>query len=55
MKSTNNNTNFWSNYINLISWHKKPKKIFSNRNSFFSWFVDGKINVTYMKGLEEEK
>ena len=47
MKSTNNNTNFWSNYINLISWHKKPKKIFSNRNSFFSWFVDGKINVTY--------
>ena len=36
---------FWKKKINLISWKKKPKKIFElKKNTYPSWFSDGKIN-----------
>lgn len=39
---------FWKNKINLLSWKKKPKKIFKQKkNNYFEWFSDGKVNLTY--------
>ena len=39
---------FWKNKIDLLSWKKKPKKIFKQKkNNYFEWFSDGKVNLTY--------
>ena len=39
---------FWKNKIDLLSWEKKPKKIFKQKkNNYFEWFSDGKVNLTY--------
>jgi len=37
---------FWKKKSNIIFWNKKPNKIFSSqKNYFFKWFEDGKLNV----------
>ena len=39
---------FWRKQINILSWYKKPKKIFTlKKNNYFNWFEDGKLNLTY--------
>ena len=38
---------FWKKKANLLHWSKKPKKIFVKKEkNYFSWFEDGKINIT---------
>ena len=39
--------NFWKKKIDLISWHKKPKKIILKNQGRYKWFDDGKTNVAY--------
>ena len=37
---------FWRKQINILSWYKKPKKIFTlKKNNYFNWFEDGKLNL----------
>ncbi len=39
---------FWKKKINILSWKKKPKKIFNFKDKIYpSWFGDGKINIAY--------
>ncbi len=38
---------FWKKKANLLYWSKKPKKVFVKKEkNYFSWFEDGKINIT---------
>jgi acetyl-CoA synthetase len=36
---------FWFNQAKKLSWNFFPKKIFTKKNNYYSWFPDGKINL----------
>ncbi len=37
---------FWKKKLSLVDWKKKPKKILElNKNTQFSWFKDGELNL----------
>jgi acyl-coenzyme A synthetase/AMP-(fatty) acid ligase len=40
---------FWKNVSKDISWYKKPQEILTQRaNGYADWFVDGKLNMSYL-------
>lgn len=41
----NNISEFWKSKLNLISWKKKPNKIFELNKKQFFWFKDGELNL----------
>jgi acetyl-CoA synthetase len=46
MKKFNNIKKFWlKKSLELLYWGKKPNISFINKNNFFRWFVDGRLNV----------
>jgi len=39
--------NYWENKKNLVTWKRKPKKIYSLRVGKHYWYEDGLINASY--------
>lgn len=48
-ESVSNPEKFYSGYLDLIKWFKKPDKILSkDKNGFYRWFEGGKLNTSYL-------
>lgn len=47
-ESINNPNTFWKNQANALSWYEMPTRILSKTENGFSWFADGKLNLSYL-------
>ncbi len=47
-RSIENPEDFWKEQTQKISWHQFPETILSNKQNYPQWFVDGKLNMSYL-------